>query len=59
MKALQIKRSVARLGLARVASALGASAAVRIGPLEYTSLDVPDLPGDGWQRVTTRLSGIC
>jgi threonine dehydrogenase-like Zn-dependent dehydrogenase len=59
MKALQIKRSVARLGLARVASALGASAAVRIGPLEYTTVDVPDLPGDGWQRVTTRLSGIC
>ena len=59
MKALQIKRSVARLGLARVASALGASAAVRIAPLDYTTVDVPDLPGDGWQRVTTRLSGIC
>jgi threonine dehydrogenase-like Zn-dependent dehydrogenase len=59
VKALQIKRSVARLGLARVASALGASAAVRVGPLEYTSVDVPDLPGDGWHRVRTRLSGIC
>ena len=59
MKALQIKRSVARLGLARVASALGAAAAVKVGPLEYTSVDAPDLPGDRWHRVRTRLSGIC
>ena len=59
MKALQIKRSVPRLGLARIASALGPAAAARIGPLEYTSVDVPDLPGDGWQRVRTRLAGIC
>ncbi len=59
MKALQIKRSVPRLGLARIASALGPSAAVRIGPLEYTTVDVPELPGDGWQRVHTRLAGIC
>ena len=59
MKALQIKRSVPRLGLARIASALGPAAAARIGPLEYTSVDVPELPGDGWQRVRTRLAGIC
>ena len=36
MKALQVKRSVGRLGLARVASALAPAAAVRVGPLEYT-----------------------
>jgi len=59
VKALQIKRSVPRLGLARIASALGPAAAARIGPLEYTTVDVPELPGDGWQRVRTRLSGIC
>ncbi len=54
-----MKRSVARLGLARIASSLGTAAAVKVGPLEYTSVDVPDLPGQGWQRVRTRLSGIC
>jgi threonine dehydrogenase-like Zn-dependent dehydrogenase len=59
MKALQVKRSVGRLGLARVASALAASAAVRVGPLEYGEVDDPDVPGPGFQRVHTRLAGIC
>jgi threonine dehydrogenase-like Zn-dependent dehydrogenase len=54
-----MRRSVPRLGLARVASALGASAAVRVAPLEYRTVDAPELPGDGWHRVRTRLSGIC
>jgi len=59
MKALRIERSAARIGLARVASAFGSSAAVRIGPLEYTTVDPPELPGPGWHRVQPRLSGIC
>jgi threonine dehydrogenase-like Zn-dependent dehydrogenase len=59
MKALRIQRSVARLGLARVASALGSSTAVRLGPLEYISVEPPDLPGPGWQRVRPHLAGIC
>ncbi|CAN5828833.1 zinc-binding dehydrogenase [soil metagenome] len=59
MKALQISRNVPRLGLARVASALGASAAVRVGPLDYRNVDPPDLPGSGWHRVHPSLSGIC
>ncbi len=59
MKALEMRRSVGRLGLARVASALGAAAAVRVTPLEYRTVDPPELPGDGWHRVRTRLSGIC
>ena len=59
MRALQIRRSVSRLGLARVASALAPAAAVRVGPLEYTSIDPPELPGPGWHRVHTRLAGIC
>jgi threonine dehydrogenase-like Zn-dependent dehydrogenase len=59
MKALQIQRSVARLGLARVASAFGPSTAVRVGPLEYATVDPPELPGPGWRRVYPRLSGIC
>lgn len=59
MKALQIRRSIPRLGLARVASALGSGPATRVGPLDYTSVDDPELPGPGWHRVRTRLSGIC
>ena len=47
MKALQVRRSVGRLGLARVASALAPATAVRIGPLEYTEVDAPELPGPG------------
>jgi threonine dehydrogenase-like Zn-dependent dehydrogenase len=54
-----MRRSVARLGLARIASAIGTSAAVRVAPLEYRTVDPPALPGEGWQRVRTRLSGIC
>ena len=52
-------RSVPRLGLARIASAIGASTAARVAPLEYRTVDPPELPGDGWHRVRTRLSGIC
>jgi threonine dehydrogenase-like Zn-dependent dehydrogenase len=59
MRALQVRRSVGRLGLARVASALAPAAAVRVGPLEYTTVDPPELPGPGWRRVRTRLAGIC
>lgn len=59
MKALQISRNVPRLGLARVASAFGAAAAVRVGPLDYCNVDPPELPGPGWHRVRPSLSGIC
>ena len=30
-----------------------------VAPLEYRTVDPPELPGDGWHRVRTRLSGIC
>src|SRR4051794_10353544 len=59
VKALQVKRSMGRLGLARVAAALAPAAAVRVGPLEYAVVDEPELPGPGWQRVHTSLAGIC
>ena len=42
-----------------MASALAPAAAVRVGPLEYTDVDPPELPGPGWHRVRTRLAGIC
>ncbi|MGH9138148.1 MAG: zinc-dependent alcohol dehydrogenase [Acidimicrobiales bacterium] len=59
MKGLQMRRSVPRLGLARIASAIGTSAAVKVTPLDYRTVDPPTLPRAGWRRVRTRLSGIC
>ncbi|MEZ5297401.1 MAG: medium chain dehydrogenase/reductase family protein [Ilumatobacteraceae bacterium] len=59
MKALQIRRSAGKFGLARVASAVAPMTSARIGPLEYRTIDDPDCPGDGWHRVRTRLAGIC
>jgi len=59
VKALQISRSVPRLGMARIASAISPVTATRVGPLDYTTVDDPELPGDGWHRVHTRLAGIC
>ncbi len=59
MKALQVRRKVAKLGMARIASAVSPAVAARVGPLEYRNIEDPDRPGDGWRRVTTRLTGIC
>jgi threonine dehydrogenase-like Zn-dependent dehydrogenase len=59
MKALQVRRNVAKLGLARIASAVSPAASARVGPLEYREVDEPDLPAPGWHRVHTRLAGIC
>ncbi|MBA3287687.1 MAG: alcohol dehydrogenase catalytic domain-containing protein, partial [Acidimicrobiia bacterium] len=59
MRALEVRRSVGRIGLARVASALAPAVAVRVGPLAYVSIDPPELPGPKWHHVTTRLAGIC
>ncbi len=59
MRALQVDRSVARLGMARLASAWSPTTAAKLGPLEFTNVDAPDLPGPGWHRVHTRLAGIC
>jgi threonine dehydrogenase-like Zn-dependent dehydrogenase len=59
MKALQVRRNVPKLGLARIASAVSPTAATRVGPLEYRTVDEPALPGPGWHRVHTRLAGVC
>ncbi len=59
MKALQIRRSATKFGMARLASAVAPTTAARIGPLELRSIDEPDCPGEGWHRVQTRLAGIC
>lgn len=59
MKALQVDKKLAKLGMARVLSSLSASAAAKMGPLELVTIDTPDLPGPGWHRVHTHLAGIC
>ena len=51
MKALQVSRSVPRIGLARIASAVSPTGATKLGPLSYAAVDEPELPGPGWQRV--------
>jgi threonine dehydrogenase-like Zn-dependent dehydrogenase len=59
MKALQIRRSAGKFGMARIASSVAPATAARIGPLEMRTIDDPECPGDGWHRVHTRLAGIC
>lgn len=59
MKALEIRRSPARFGMARVVSAVSSAGGAHVGPLELRNVDDPPRPGDDWHRVRTRLSGIC
>jgi threonine dehydrogenase-like Zn-dependent dehydrogenase len=59
MKALQVRRSPAKFGIARITSAVAPATAAKLGPLEYRSVDDPPCPGAGWHRVQTRLAGIC
>jgi threonine dehydrogenase-like Zn-dependent dehydrogenase len=59
VRALQIRRSAAKFGMARIASAIAPATAARIGPLEFRTIDDPAYPGEGWHRVHTRLAGIC
>jgi threonine dehydrogenase-like Zn-dependent dehydrogenase len=59
MKALQVKRSAAKFGMARIASAVAPITAARVGPLELRNVDPPALPAEGWVRLRPRLSGIC
>ncbi|NND74090.1 MAG: zinc-binding dehydrogenase [Ilumatobacter sp.] len=62
MRALQVRRTPVKLGMARITSALSPAAAAKVGPLELRRIDDPVRPGGpdaGWQQVHTRLSGIC
>lgn len=59
MRALQIRRSAAKFGMARIASAVAPAAGAKLGPLELRTIDDPPCPGEGWHRVHTRLAGIC
>lgn len=59
MKALRFERSLPRFAAARVAGMLAPARVARVGPLHLVDDDEPALPGDGWVRVSPRLSGIC
>jgi threonine dehydrogenase-like Zn-dependent dehydrogenase len=59
MRALQVDKKIAKLGMARLLSSVSPSAATRVGPLDLVSIDPPPLPGPGWHRVHTHLAGIC
>jgi hypothetical protein len=59
VRALEIRRSAGKFGMARIASAAAPATAARIGPLGLRTIDDPECPGEGWHRVHTRLAGIC
>ena len=59
MDALLFPRKEVRYVAAMAASRLKPGAGASVGPLKLTQLDPPDLPGAGWEHVTTRLAGIC
>ena len=59
MDALLFPRKEVRYVAAMAASRLKPGAGASVGPLKFTQLDPPELPGDGWEHVTTRLAGIC
>ena len=59
MDALLFPRKEVRYVAAMAASRLKPGAGASVGPLKLTQLEPPELPGDGWEHVTTRLAGIC
>ena len=59
MKALVYERSLPRFAAARIASSLASGRGARVGPLHFTDVEEPALPGPGWHRVRPRLAGIC
>ncbi|MGH1503608.1 MAG: zinc-dependent alcohol dehydrogenase [Acidimicrobiales bacterium] len=59
MKALEFRRSEGRYAAAAVSSRLRRGSGAAVGPLHLVETSAPELPGEGWQRVRTRLAGIC
>jgi len=59
MDALLFPRKEVRYVAAMAASRLKPGAGASVGPLKLTQPDPPDLPGVGWEHITTRLAGIC
>jgi threonine dehydrogenase-like Zn-dependent dehydrogenase len=59
VKALEFDRKEARYVAAAVSSRLRPGSGARTGPLTLVDIADKDLPGPGWERVSTRLAGIC
>jgi threonine dehydrogenase-like Zn-dependent dehydrogenase len=59
MRALLFERREARFVAANLWSRVTPGGGAKVGPLELTDVDAPELPGPGWHHVTPRLSGIC
>ena len=59
MDALLFPRKEVRYVAAMAASRLKPGAGASVGPLKLTQVEPPELPGDGWEHVKTRLAGIC
>ena len=59
MDALLFSRKEARYVAAMAAARIKPGAGASVGPLKLTQLDPPELPGDGWEHISTRLAGIC
>jgi threonine dehydrogenase-like Zn-dependent dehydrogenase len=60
VKALQIDRSPARFGAAKLASGVKPGGGGKwFGPVRLAETDPPVLPGPGWHEVRPRLAGIC
>ena len=56
MKALQIKRSPVKFGLARLTNPV---LPAKVSALDYRSVAEPERPGNGWHRFDVHLAGIC
>lgn len=59
MKALEFSRSEARYAAAAISARIRPGSGATTGPLTLVEIDEIELPGPGWQRVETRLAGIC
>ena len=59
VRALEFSRKEARYAAAAVSSRLRPGSGARTGPLALVEGEPPELPGEGWHRVTTVLAGIC
>ena len=53
------ERNEARYAAASISSRIRPGSGAGVGPLRLADIDPPELPGDGWTRVTPHLTGIC
>ncbi len=59
VKALEFSRKEARYVAAAISSRFRPGSGAGTGPLAMVDTDPVELPGPGWERVRTRLAGIC